>query len=367
MSLCCLSVTNPFRNKIIHLVAINPWFDKVILIIIVINSVFLAMDNEVDFVSQYSDQIDLIFLIIYTCEMVLKIIAMGFFMRAHSYLRDSWNILDFLVVIFGWLSYILKENGISSIRVIRILRPLRTINSIPGMSSLVATILNSVPVLIDIMILFGFMLVMFGTIATQLFGGKLSNRCFTKGPKGFLTVDLMGTGREFFCEKDEDCANLFDAAGKLVVAKCMPHENPLMGSFNFDDILHSILNIFQVITLEGWTDMMYIMRDATHSKYSDAFFITCVLFGAFFVLNLMIAVQFTYLGEAFDEDERRQKELKERVEKRRKNRMDEELEDSFFDSQDSNEEEDGQRQKKKKRCKQPQICIEWSLKVQKFV
>lgn len=50
---------------------------------------------------------------------------------------------------------------------------------------------------------------------------------------------------------------------------------------------------------------MYTMRDAFHSNYSDIFFIMCVLFGAFFVLNLMIAVQFTYLGEAFDEDERR--------------------------------------------------------------
>jgi len=164
--LCCLSVTNPFRNKIIHLVAINPWFDKVILVIIIVNCVFLAMDNEVDFVSKYSDQIDIIFLVIYTIEMLLKIIAMGFFMRPHSYLRDYWNILDFMVVIFGWIALILNANDISSIRVIRILRPLRTINSIPGMSGLVQTILNSVPILIDIMILFCFMLVMFGTIAT---------------------------------------------------------------------------------------------------------------------------------------------------------------------------------------------------------
>jgi len=61
-------------------------------------------------------------------EMVLKIIAMGFFMRAHSYLRDSWNILDFTVVILGWLASIIKSGDISAIKVIRILRPLRTIN-----------------------------------------------------------------------------------------------------------------------------------------------------------------------------------------------------------------------------------------------
>jgi hypothetical protein len=74
------------------------------------------------------------FLIIYTTEMVLKIIAMGFFMRAHSYLRDAWNILDFIVVILGWVSSLLEAQNISAIRVMRILRPLRTINSMPGMS-----------------------------------------------------------------------------------------------------------------------------------------------------------------------------------------------------------------------------------------
>lgn len=51
VALCCLSVTNPFRNKIIQLVAINPWFDRAVLIIIVINCLLLAMDNEVDFIT----------------------------------------------------------------------------------------------------------------------------------------------------------------------------------------------------------------------------------------------------------------------------------------------------------------------------
>ena len=97
VSLCCLSVTNPIRNKVIQLVAINPWFDRVILIVIISNCFFLAMDNEVDTISKYSDEIDKVFLIIYTVEMLLKIVAMGFFMRAHSYLRDAWNIVSILV------------------------------------------------------------------------------------------------------------------------------------------------------------------------------------------------------------------------------------------------------------------------------
>ena len=97
VSLCCLSVTNPFRNKIIQLVAVNPWFDRLILIVIMINCVFLALDMEVDAVTDNSVTIDFVFLQIYTLEMILKIIAMGFFMRAHSYLRDSWNIVSLSV------------------------------------------------------------------------------------------------------------------------------------------------------------------------------------------------------------------------------------------------------------------------------
>lgn len=87
----------------------------------------------------------------------------------------------------------------------------------------------------------------------------------------------------------------------------------MSNTYSFDTILYSILNIFQIITLEGWTEMMYIVREAEQTKLTDAFFMTCVLFGAYFVLNLMIAVQFTYLGDAFDEEDRRQKEIQEKI------------------------------------------------------
>lgn len=166
MALCCLSVTNPFRNKIIQIVTVNPWFDKFILFVIMVNCIVLAADKEVDIITDNVNTIDQVFLIIYTLEMIFKIIAMGFVTREHSYLRDPWNKLDFVVVIMGWVSLLLKSGDISAIKVIRILRPLRTINQIPNMSSLVATILNSLPVMFEVMVLFLFMLIMFGTIAT---------------------------------------------------------------------------------------------------------------------------------------------------------------------------------------------------------
>ena len=99
-------MTNPFRNKIIQLVAINPFFDWFILVVIIFNCFFLAIDKDSSIPVGVLEKIDLVFLIIYTSEMVLKVIAMGFFMRPHSYLRDPWNVvsikIEFSLFIFSF-------------------------------------------------------------------------------------------------------------------------------------------------------------------------------------------------------------------------------------------------------------------------
>jgi len=96
--------------------------------------------------------------------MIIKVVALGFVLERNSYLRDPWNILDFVVVFVGWISTFMSAGNISAIRTIRILRPLRTINSIPEMKILVNSIIKSLPLLIDIFILFMFILLVFSII-----------------------------------------------------------------------------------------------------------------------------------------------------------------------------------------------------------
>ena len=72
--------------------------------------------------------------------------------------------------------------------------------------------------------------------------------------------------------------------------ECRTYQNPLSNTFSFDNLLYSVMNIFQIITLEGWTDMMYLVRDAEDTLAYDMLFVLIVLFGAYFVMNLMIAV-----------------------------------------------------------------------------
>lgn len=99
---------------------------------------------------------------------------------------------------------------------------------------------------------------------------------------------------------------------------CQYYGNPIEGTYSFDNILLSMLNIFQIITLEGWTDMMYIVRDTERSYIYDIFFLMCVVLGSFVILNLMVAVQASYLDQAFEEEEQQQKARELKIELKRK-------------------------------------------------
>lgn len=95
--------------------------------------------------------------------------------------------------------------------------------------------------------------------------------------------------------------------------RCVEHTNPNFGLTNYDNMFYAVLTTFEIITLEGWTDTMYIVRRSEGSYLYDMFFVFCVIFGAFFVLNLMIAVQFNFLNVAFDEIDKKKAADKERA------------------------------------------------------
>lgn len=49
----------------------------------------------------FQEQVEYIFLIIFTVETFLKILAYGLVMHPSSYIRNGWNLLDFVIVIVG--------------------------------------------------------------------------------------------------------------------------------------------------------------------------------------------------------------------------------------------------------------------------
>jgi Ion transport protein len=115
----------------------------------------------------------------------VKIIAAGFIMHKRSYLRNPWNVFDFMVVCISLLSLVPEVPNLKSLRTMRVLRPLRSINAVPTMKRLVATLLVSIPRMGYLIGFLGFVILVFSILGIQLFARDLYQRCrFTDVPDG---------------------------------------------------------------------------------------------------------------------------------------------------------------------------------------
>jgi hypothetical protein len=210
----------------------------------VANSVVLAMSDPTDAnPSPILDMIDNIFLALYTTEMVLKIIGLGFVFNKGSYMRDAWNVLDFIIVCTGYLSLLIKNGSVnlSGLRSFRVLRPLKTISSIEGLRVIVGALISSLPLLRDTVIVLLFFFLIFAIAGLQLFTGVLKRRCIEE-ETGRLHIDNIICGGVQSCPDNFFC-------GKT-------NSNPNFEQTNFDTIFYALISIFQSVTLEGWTDIM---------------------------------------------------------------------------------------------------------------
>ena len=119
---------------------------------------------------------DTMFLALYTIEMGLKIIGMGFLFNRNAYLRDAWNMLDFVIVITAYIPIVLSGSSnvnLSGLRAFRVLRPLKSISSVDGLKVIVSALLSSLPLLRDTIIVLMFFFFIFAIAGLQLFSGYL--------------------------------------------------------------------------------------------------------------------------------------------------------------------------------------------------
>lgn len=123
-ALFCLPPKNPLRRLCITLIEWR-WFDRVVIALIVLNCAFLAQQQPWLPTRSWWVLAELVFQLLFTVELVLKVLALGLALHPGAYLRDSWNWIDFVVVLIGWLAYIPSISNVSVIRSFRIFRPLR--------------------------------------------------------------------------------------------------------------------------------------------------------------------------------------------------------------------------------------------------
>uniref|UniRef100_A0A6Q2YBC8 Voltage-dependent T-type calcium channel subunit alpha n=1 Tax=Esox lucius TaxID=8010 RepID=A0A6Q2YBC8_ESOLU len=279
----------------------------------------------------------------FAVEMVIKMVALGIFGKK-CYLGDTWNRLDFFIVLAGMLEYSVNLQNVSftAVRTVRVLRPLRAINRVPSMRILVTLLLDTLPMLGNVLLLCFFVFFIFGIVGVQLWAGLLRNRCFL--PENFSRSLSVELGTYYHTENDDEspficsmprengmrlCSSvptLYEEGGlqcqmdissynstdnsscvnwNQYYSNCSAGDvNPFKGAINFDNICYAWIAIFQVITLEGWVDIMYFVMDS-HSFYNFIYFILLIIIGSFFMINLCLVV----IATQFSETKQRESQL----------------------------------------------------------
>lgn len=231
----------------------NPYFHNIITSVIFLNGVIIVAETY-DTGNSWLLIVDKIILAIFVFELMIKIAALGF----KRYFSNGWNVFDFLIVT-GSLVF-LATPFVSALRLVRVLRLFRMIPAIPSLRKIIDSLLRSLPALTGVL---GLTLLIFSIYA------------------------IIGT--TFF--KD-----------------VLPYE--FFGSFH-----HSLFTLLQVVTFESWASQ--VARPViAELPWAWTYFVSFIIVGALVILNLVVAVILSYLGQEDDagRDERLERILQENSE-----------------------------------------------------
>jgi len=234
------------------------WFQNAVTIAILVAGVLVGMATYTEFAAENEAILEIfnkIVLVIFIIEVVVKLIAE--FPKPWLYFKDAWNVFDFIIVAAAFMPF--GGSSIAILRLLRLLRVLKLIKALPKLQMLVGALLKSIPSMGYVSIL---LLLLFYIYAVA--------------------------GVFFFGENDP---------------------------IHFENLQTSMLSLFRVVTLEDWTDVMYINMFGCENYGYDGnmdlctmstanpggsafFFVSFVLIGTMIFLNLFIGVIMTGMDEA---------------------------------------------------------------------
>uniref|UniRef100_A0A8C1JZ22 Voltage-dependent L-type calcium channel subunit alpha n=1 Tax=Cyprinus carpio TaxID=7962 RepID=A0A8C1JZ22_CYPCA len=280
-ALFCLNLNNPIRRACISLVEWKP-FDIFILIAIFANCMALAVYIPFPEDDSNSTNHDLVK---YTHNCCLKVI----------------NCLFFPHRLFSVVLEILTKDGekdsvshppvhghggkpggfdVKALRAFRVLRPLRLVSGVPSLQVVLNSIIKAMVPLLHIALLVLFVIIIYAIIGLELFIGKMHASCYFQGTE--------------IIAEDEPAPCAVNGHGRTcpingTVCKEGWH-GPNGGITNFDNFMFAMLTVFQCITMEGWTDVLYWVNDAIGWETPWIYFVSLIILGSFFVLNLVLGV-----------------------------------------------------------------------------
>ena len=253
-----------------------------------ISVVFLMIHNPMEspdaFENSIQVYIDIVVIIFYFIEILLKILAYGvLFSGPDSFLLDPWNCFDVVLLVLTLLGTIDSISSFSSVNVkwCRVFRIFKIIKLAQGLRDAMNILFKSIPDLISLTFFYFMNLFVFGIIAVNYLKGV------------FFYCNTIDLEIQSCVITREDC---FDYGGDWVNQ-----------DLNFDNIFISLSTLFQISTTEGWVEEMFngidfvgVQKNPIKDNHSimALFYITFFIIANLIVINMFIGILVeTYLHQ----------------------------------------------------------------------
>merc|ERR1719376_1263132 len=182
----------------------SQWMFWLIVILVFLNTCVLATEHHDQplWLDDFQEYTNLFFVCLFTCEMLLKMYALGF----SGYMVSLFNRFDFVVVVSSIMEFVLVNQelmppvGLSVLRCIRLLRAFKVTRYWASMGNLVKSLVNSIASINALLVLLMLFIFIFALLGMQIFGGKFeteSRSTFNGFYQSTFTVFQILTGEDW--------------------------------------------------------------------------------------------------------------------------------------------------------------------------
>ena len=222
-----------------------PWFQRAVIALILFAGLLVGAETHRPWMAAYGEhfhRLDRLVLALFVGELALRIGAHG--SRPWRFLRDPWNVFDAVIVGVCLLPFHTEFAAV--LRLVRVLRVLRLVTAVPRLQLLVGALIKSIPSMTYVALLLSLVFYVYAVAGVAVFGAG--------DPTHFGTLPSAA------------------------------------------------LTLFQVVTMEGWTDIMHAQFEAYPGRVLPvAYFLSFILLGTMIILNLFIGVIVNGMDEARQE------------------------------------------------------------------
>lgn len=224
-------------------VSSNAWFRGLVVAVIVANAVSIGVSTY-DVSDRLRDNLQLaenVFLAIFVTEMLIRLAAHRF--NVAEFCRDPFQLFELLIVALCFLPFV--TTNLTLLRLVRILRISRLIAFMPDARVLIGGMRRAAPPALSLAALIALLCFVWAAVGWMLFGHRT--------PPGM---------RDYF-----------------------------------DNIGEGMLTLFELLTLEGWNQILHDLRTIT--PWAVVYVVSFLLIGTYIVVNLVVGIIVNSLDDAY--------------------------------------------------------------------